>query len=309
MGVATAIRERVRTDATSHIEAAALAKIRAVCNFVNAESSRLRHQTIAIAIVSALAALFVLVATDLDMRMVFVIGAGAVALAYVRARAEMMIGTRIAAKRIVAISGTNLKHNPASTLAKKQFAAMDLYTEDCDGWKSRDEIAGKMRGAKFSLHHVRATGKGQRAPFFHGIILKIDYDNGFPGHTVILPARDERGAGTASAVPAARRKKDFVMVKNPAFERVFDVYSTDYFEARQLLTPRFMRVVLEARELLDADLRLCFTNRSLYITVPGQALHLETSLFGQPLTPQAAVGKLPYMLWLADALAELRAVT
>jgi hypothetical protein len=244
--------------------------------------------------------------TAVDNRMVVVVAVGAVALALVRARAELSSSTRIAAKRIIGISATNLKYTPSSTFTRKQFTALDLFNEELDGWRSRDEIAGKLRGSRFSLHHVRATGKGQRTPFFNGIMLKIDFDGGFAGHTVILPAHDGR-LGSSNGAPAARRKKDFVMLKNPDFERVFDVYSTDYFEARQRVTPQFMRVVLEARELLGTEVRICFASKSLYVAVDGQSLRLHASLFGAPLTPQEAVGKLPYLLWLADALADLRA--
>ncbi len=305
MGLATAITHR--PDATGSLEPSARAKVQAACNFLNAESARLRHQTITAAIVFAIAALVLVIATAFDTNIIFVVAAGAIALAFVRAHAEMQSSNRIAAKRIVGMSPGQLKYNPKSSLTRQQFAAMDLFTDECEGWKSRDEIAGRAIGARYSLHQARATGRAGRTTIFEGIIVKIDFDGGVPAHTVILPASEGRVLSISNGASASRRKKDFVMLKNPAFERMFDVYSTDYFEAKQLVTPRFMRVVLEAQELLESQLRLCFTNRSLYIAVPGQALRLESALFAEPLTPQKAVGKLPYLLWCVEAIAELRA--
>jgi hypothetical protein len=299
---------RTRTDAFSVIEASTFAKVQAACNFVNAEVARLRHRTIAIWVGCALGALLLWIGTGLlDPRIALVLVAGACIVAFVRAREELIASYRgIAAKRIVAGVGSHLKYNATSTLTRQHFDAMDLFPERCDRWVSRDEIAARTRGAKYSLHQVRAVGKNGKAAFFDGVVIRIDFDEGFPGHTVILPDRDGRTLGTANGTASARRKKDLVMVKNPAFEQVFAVYSTDYYEARQLVTPKFMEVVLDARARLGTELRLCFLNKSLFIAVAGHGLRFGATLFAPPLTPQAAIGKLVLLVAIAERLGELR---
>jgi hypothetical protein len=299
---------RTRTDAMSVVEASVFAKVQAACNFVNAEVARLRNQTIAIWVACAVGALLLWIATELlDPRIVFVLAMGGVLLAFVRARTELESSyTQIAAKRIVAGLGSQLRYNPASTLTRQQFVGMDLFSERCERWSSRDEIAGKVRGAKYSLHQVRASAKDRRVPFFDGVIVRIDFEESFPGHTVILPDRDGRTLGAATGTAAARRKKDLVMLKNPAFERMFAVYSSDYYEARQLVTPKFMEIILDAQTRLGTELRLCFVNRSLFIVAAGHGVRFGAALFAAPLTPQAAVGKLVHLVALAERIADLR---
>jgi len=293
-------------DATNSLEASALTKVQAACSFVNAEVVRLRHQTIAIWAVGAAVALLLWIFTRLGASVLLVSASGVFILAFVRARKELTSSyTDIAVKRIVGGLGRGLAYNPTSSLTRQQFVTMDLFTDRCVRWKSRDEIAGKTRGVKYSLHNVHAAGSGHKAVIFDGVIIKIDFAEGFPGHTVILPDRDGKLLGASNGA-TARRKKDLVMLKNPAFEQSFDVYSTDYYEARQLVTPKFMEIVLEAQARLGTELRLCFVQKSLFIAVAGHAHRFETQLFAPPLTPQAAVGKLVQLVSLAERLGDLR---
>jgi len=296
---------RIRTDAISSLESSAFSKVQTACNFVNAEVVRLRQQTVTIWVMCAVGALLLMLFTGLGL-VVPVVAAGVFALAFVRARTELTSGYKaIAARRIVAGLGNGLAYNPKSSLTRQQFVAMDLFADRCDRLRSRDEIAGKTRSAKYSLHQVLATGKSSKSAIFDGVIIKIDFSESLPGHTVIIPDRDgqllagSNGGGT-------RRKKDLVMLKSPAFERLFDVYSTDYFEARKVVTPKFMEVVMDAQARLDTELRLCIMQKSLFIAIAGHTHRFETRLFAPPLTPQAAVGKLVHLVSLAERLAELR---
>lgn len=298
----------MRRDVVASLEASVVSRVQAACNFVNAEVARLRHQTIAIWAMCGIGALVLWIVTGFgDARIALAISAGIAALAVVRARAELASTYRkIATKRIVAGLARELSYNPTSSLSRQLFVATDMFSDRCDRWRSRDEIGGRTRGVQFSLHQVRAAGKDRREPIFDGVVIKLDLTQSVPGHTVILPAR---GGGTlaASSGSAPRRRKDFVMVKNPAFERLFDVYSTDYYEARKLLTPRLMEVVMDAQARLATELRMCFLQKSLFVAAAGRALSLEASLFADPLTPEAAVGRLVPFIALAQQLAEASA--
>ena len=301
-----ATTNRIRIDAINNLEASALSKVNAACSFVNAEVVRLRRQTIVIWAMCGVGAFLLWMVTGLGV-VVLVLASGISILAFVRGRKELRSSYKnIAAKRIVAGLGTELKYNPTSSLTRQQFVAMDLFTDHCEHWNSHDEIAGRTPAGKYSLHQVQAAGKNRKAVVFEGVIVKIDFNEGFPGHTVILPDRDGQLLKASNGAAAMRRKKDLVMLKNPAFERLFDVYSTDYYEAKQLVTPKFMEIVIEAQSRLGTEVRLCFLQKSLFIAVAGHALRFETTLFAPPLTPQAAVGKLVHLVSLAERLGELR---
>jgi hypothetical protein len=302
MGVVAGAR-RTRLDVANTLDASALGKVQAACRFVNAEIARLRNQTIAIWAICAVGVVLLWVFTGAgDPRVLLLLAAGIVSIAFLRARTELQSSGNVAAKRIVAGLGS-LAYNRRSSMTRKDFMSMDLFTDHCEKWKSRDEIACRMRGVKYSLHYVQAAGNNGKPAFFDGVIIKLEFNDNFPSHTVILPAQEARG--TSNGTVQSRRKKDFVMVKNPAFEQVFDVYSTDYYEAKKFVTPAFMRVVLEARARLNTELRLCFLGRSLFVAVRGYSYRFDTTLFGAPLTPETAVGKLVHHVAAAQQLAQV----
>jgi hypothetical protein len=162
-------------------------------------------------------------------------------------------------------------------------------------------------GAKYSLHRVRASAGERGAPLFDGVVVKLDFEETFPAHTIIVP--DQSGqlviGSTAPRTSGGGRKKDLVMMKNPVFERSFSVYSTDYYEARKLITPFFMQIVMDAHARLRTEMRLCFLQRSLYVTIAGDALQFTPTLFGDRLTPQRAIG-VAQLVAFAQRLVETR---
>jgi hypothetical protein len=289
-------------DFSRSLEGSTLVKVQSACSFVNTEIDRLRNQTIGIAVACAIAALALSSFSILgDSRYALVVAAGIAVFFFVRARTEVASSFRaVAGKRIVAGLGQGLSYNPSSSLNQRSFAAMELFEAPCAKLESSDEIMGRMPGAKYSLHRVRASRGEHSGTFFDGVVLKIDFEELFPAHTVIVP---DQGNAQAGAPPG--RKKDLVMMKHPAFEQSFDVYSTDYYEARKVVTPYFMQLLLDAHARLRSEMRLCFLGRSLFVTVEGNALQLTPTLFGERLTPQTAMGT-AHLVALAQRFAETR---
>lgn len=288
------------------LERQALVKVQAACNFVNAEVLRLRHQTIAIWAIAPVAAMLVWFVTGFgDSRVVLLIATGVVMIAFVRARTEASNYKKMAVKRIVSGFGSGLSYSSKSSLTRDQFVAMDLFNDHCGTLKGRHEISGQMQGVRYSAHEVKAVDIDGRSVVFDGLIIKLDFPTLFPGNTLIVPAHAGPAPVTQSQRTLNGKKRDFVIVKHPAFERLFDVYSTDYYEARKLVTPKFMDFVTETRRGLDGEMRLCFTQKSLVIALAGQGLGFDVSLFAPPLTPQGAIGKLVQLIGLAERLGEL----
>jgi len=297
MGLATPID---RMDAIGSLEASVYNRVQAVCNFVNAEIARLRHQTIAIGIACIIGAAVLWYVTG-SGHVALVVAAGAFALCVVRARAELTSSfSNIAAKRIVNAIAQQLAYRSQSSLSREQFNSLDLFAGKCAKFSSHDEITGRVRGVRYSVHQVQAR-RGDRSMMFDGAIIRIEYPANFPGHTVVVPDHDGQLLGAMNG--GSRRKKDLVMVKNPSFERLFSVYSTDYYEARRLLTPELMKLVIEGKAALGADMRLCFVHRSLFVAVAEPAAPYHATLFAQPLTPPVALGKLVHLIAFAERIA------
>lgn len=285
-------------DATPRLEGAALARVQAVCNFVNAETSRQRNILIGIAIACVLGAMLLPVLTGLhDPRVLFVLVVGAIGFFFARARADLASAyQKVAVNRLVNAVGGGLSYRARSTLARDQFLVSDLFN-GVKRWQSRDEIGGRTRDTRYTVHRVRASDAERGAPVFDGLIVRIEGGTPFPGHTVVV--------SEGSPLPVGSRvRRDLVLLKNPAFEERFNVFATDYHEARRLLTARLMAAIMDAADRLDGDIRLAFTQKSAFLAIPGgDALRVRASLFGAAVTPDAIVGRLVTLVAAIDGIA------
>ena len=200
-----------------------------VCDFINAEAARLRNQSIAIGVASAIGAVVLPLLTGIgDPRIPLVLATGIVIFTIVKSRTEFTTScARIAVKRIIAALSRQLAYKPSSSLTQQQFVAMDLFPGRVERFRSRDEISGRVGGTRYTLHHVHVAGAARGAAIFDGVVVKIEFAEPFPGHTVVIP---DTSATDAPIGPGARVKKDLVFLKNPVFEQSFSVYASDYYE-------------------------------------------------------------------------------
>jgi hypothetical protein len=299
---ARAIVSGSRSGETLALDASVISRVKTVCDFVNAEAARLRNNVIAIGVIAAVSAVILPLVTGIGNPLIpLVLAAGVGGFTFVRARSEF---TRkcasVAIKRVIAALGRQLTYKPSSGLTLQQFVAMDLFPGRVERLKTRDEITGKVEDTKYSVHHVHAAGAGRGAAVFDGVVVRIECAEPFPGHTVIIP---DNSTEDGAIGPGTRVKKDLVFLKNPAFEERFSVFASDYYDARRLITPKLMEVVMDAATKIDGDVRVAFVQRSVFLAVRGDALKVDTGLFAAELTPKEAVGRLIHILGLAERLA------
>jgi len=215
--------------------------------------------------------------------------------------------------------------------------AMDLFKESPHTWKSEDEVSGRKREVKYSLHEVlskrrergrrgrlfyggsislialgvRAAMGGRKAAMdsveaiiFRGVVVKLDFNKNFVGHTVVVPQSESKILGGLLGESSTRKRKEIVRLENPDFENQFSVYSTNDQEARYLITPKLMELIMEAQALFGGELRLCFSQNSLFVAVPQDKDRFEVALFGSAVTPESALGDLVEVVNLAERLVE-----
>jgi hypothetical protein len=254
-----------------------------------------------------------------------------------RARKELASSYKsIVVRRIVGALGRGLSYKPTSSLTRAQFDSMDLFKEPPNTWKSEDEVAGRKNEVRFSLHEVlskrrqrsnrsrvafgafglvalgvRAALKGgsaaidnESAIIFRGVIVKLDFNKNFTGHTVVVPENESKILGGLFGESSTRKRKEIVRLENPDFENQFSVYSTNDQEARYLLTPKLMELVMEAQALFGGQMRLCFAYNSLFVAVPQDKDRFEVALFGNAITPETALGDLVEVVNLAERLVD-----
>jgi hypothetical protein len=187
---------------------------------------------------------------------------------------------------------------------------MDLFATRTDRFRSEDEVSGKKNAVGYSLHEIEAARREQHGRqssmvvFFRGIIVRLDFNKNFAGHTVVVPQREGQILGGLFGESETRRSKQIVRLENVDFEKQFTVYSTNDQEARYLITPKLMELVMEAQALLGTELRLCFRENSLFVTVPQDKDRFEVQLFGEAVTPENALGDLVDVVNLAERLVD-----
>lgn len=131
-----------------------------------------------------------------------------------------------------------------------------------------DEVRGEREGAAFTLceAHLKYKSSGKNSStrtVFHGQLLVIDYHKKFLGETVI-----KRDAGVFNRFIKPGKGFQPVGIASPKFEKIFEAWSTDQVEARDLLDP----IVLERFEELDrlfdgAKLRAAFSRERLFLAL------------------------------------------
>jgi hypothetical protein len=314
----------------SKLDASTRARVQAGCNYVNAEVARLRKRVTTVAIICTGGAIvaWILLGGG-DPRALFGLGLAIWFLVYNKAQKELKSGYKgIVVRRIVASLGRGLTYQAGSSLTVQQFTSMDLFNEDASTWNSEDEVSGRKNQVAYALHEVRAgrqdnssgtrllggssffmlaalkASKQDQRIFFRGLIVKLDFNKNFAGHTVVVPDREGQILAGLFGESESRRKKSIVRMENVDFEKMFSVYSTDDQEARYLITPKLMELVMETQLLLGAELRLCFKENSLFVTVPQKKDRFEVNMFGGAVTPETAVGDLVEVVNLAEKLVD-----
>jgi hypothetical protein len=218
---------------------------------------------------------------------------------------------QIVVSRVVGALGHGLTYKPESSFTKADFLEMDLFNQRCEKWKSEDEICGGKNKVSYSVHEAKATrtegsGKHRRTvTIFKGLIVRLDFNKHFGGHTVVVPQSEGNILGGLLGESESRGRKEIVRLENADFENRFSVYSTNDQEARYLLTPKLMELVLQATTLLGSGIRLSFHDNSVFLTIPQSRDRFEVALFGAAITPESVAGDLVEVVALAERLVDV----
>lgn len=316
------------------LDADTRARVQTGCNFVNAEVTRLRARVTAICAIVFVAAAVVWAVTRGDPRLPFGVALAIAAYVANQARRELKRNYKgIVVRRLVGALGRGLRYTPESSLSRSIFESLDLFSESGDTYESEDQVSGLKGEVPYALHEVRLSRKERggsarnridlggaaalilgggnldatlagRRFIFSGLVVQLDFNKNFRGHTVVVPDRDGRVLGGLLGEAETRRGKEIVRLENPDFEAMYATYSTDDQEARYLITPKLMELIIAAQALLGAELRLCFRLNRLFVAVPQKKDRFEVTLFGAPVSPENALGDFVDVVNLAERLVD-----
>jgi hypothetical protein len=291
----------------SRLDAAARRRIEAACGFINAEIRRYRGITL-VWLFGVTAVAVVTLILGVDIR---IIGGGAMVIMLVvttachNALKKSYKG--LVLPRVVKALGDGLSYSAESSLTKEDFLSMDMFSRLVESWNSEDEISGRVGDVSYAMHECYATrtegsGKNRRTvTIFRGVITRLDFNKNFVGHTVVVPNSESQILGGLFGESDSRRGKTLSRMENPEFEDEFSVYSSNDQQARYILTPKLMELILAARNRLETSVRLAFLGNSVFLAVSDSTNRFEAPLFGS-VSPENAMGEFIECIELAESL-------
>jgi hypothetical protein len=217
-------------------------------------------------------------------------------------------------RRAVQFWDPSFRYEPHGSISRAEFDASRLFEGDTiDRFAGEDLVRGRHGATEFRFSELRASRvkkRGKRVelvPVFHGLFFVADFAKDFRGQTLVLPDRAERrlGAfGRAFQALGGGHGLSLVQLEDPAFERLFAVYSSDETEARYLLSPALMQRILRFHENTGAQLRLAFAAGRVSVAVPlsGDLFAVNASTPLEPATLRAWMGELLFATGIVEEL-------
>lgn len=205
-----------------------------------------------------------------------------------------------------------LKYRPEGTMSKERFKRADLYSGGYDHYKEEDEFQGKTRNVQFGLREVRLTanrgsGKNRRqVSVFQGVVFNIEFPKSFNGHTHVGPDHVEKAVGgylggMLQDIGKSFSERKRVQLEHPDFERLFVVSSTDQHEARYLITPKMMELLMQFRDEFGKDVVFSFLENQIYIAFSHLPIEFP---FERPMAIQESIDKMAHLIDMVDRVIE-----
>ena len=301
-----------RVDRLSQLDSTTLARLEAACNFINDEIAKARNRVVwftgAGVALAGIASVVMWREGVGDPGIPIYVGILVIVLFAAREhRGVAKTYKQIVVGRVVAALGQGLTYSPESRFTKQHFLDMDLFLRRVETWKAEDEVCGRKNAVSYSLLEGKATrtegsGKNRRTvTIFRGLIVRLDFNKHFHGHTVVVPNSESQILGGLLGESESRSSKDLCRMENVDFEEIFSVYSTNQQEARYVLTPKLMELIMRANQSFEG-IRCSFHDSSVFVAIPSSDDRFNVSLFGSRVTPERTVGELAEVVGLAERL-------
>lgn len=139
-----------------------------------------------------------------------------------------------------------------------------------------DKWSGNFGDVPFSLHEAkleerRGSGKNKRwITVFRGLIMSVGYRRRFHGTTLLVRDNEHRGlfGGKKDHITVSNTRLDYAKMVHPEFEDVFDIYTSDQVEARDLINPVYVeRLIALERAYSGKDIGTIFHEGSLIVAL------------------------------------------
>ena len=165
---------------------------------------------------------------------------------------------------------TDLKYNHNSGLAKEVLSSTQMINTG-DVYYSNDLVTGKHKDVAFTqadVHiqeqHTDSDGNTTYTTIFKGRFMIFEFPKKFNFRLEVV----EKWFG-ASRIPGkdktTGRKFEKIQLESPEFNKIFNTYAEDGFEAFYLLDPAFIHNILELDQQYKGKLFLGFIDNKLIV--------------------------------------------
>jgi hypothetical protein len=146
-----------------------------------------------------------------------------------------------------------------------------------------DNFTGTYKDVKVDISEVKMTrtediGEHERTvTVFDGLLVSFDMNKNFTGQTVIIRDRLLFGGSHQGLEKAA--------MEDPAFEKIYDVYSDDQIESRYLITPAFIERYMNIRSVFKTDdVKCSFNNNKILLAIGAGKDFFSIGSLWKPVT-------------------------
>lgn len=197
-----------------------------------------------------------------------------------------------------ALTDAKLHYAPDRGISAAAIRALGIIPSFND-YASEDRISGKLGKTAFAWAECRArqitrTYNRKTKSYetyveerLNAQVFIADANKHFSGATYVVPDLGLLGRlFRGFTLPSGLRK---TRLDSPAFERIFDVHTTDPIEARYLLTPDFMERATKLSDCYGGHLFILFHSGKLILLLPRGRDRFEPPSAGRWDDPAAAL--------------------
>lgn len=179
-------------------------------------------------------------------------------------------------KPIIKELDSNLNYSSNNHISRSMFNRSELFSKP-DKFSGNDFIIGQLDKTQIQFSDIHAQkeytdskGRKRYSTIFQGLFIIADFNKNFYGRTTILPdlAQSIFGDLVGNWLQSKNLSRDeLVKMDNNEFEKEFVVYSTDQIEARYILTPSLMQMILDYRKNVNKPIYISFVDNHLHIAI------------------------------------------
>lgn len=179
--------------------------------------------------------------------------------------------------RIARFVNPELAYDHTRGIPQPVFDSARLFKKP-NRYRTEDLFYGLIGETKIEFAEIsakRQTGYGKNKTvkvLFSGVFFVADFNKNFTGNMVVVPDKAEAALGWVGQKLQEMnvfRAGDLVALEDAEFEKLFAVYATDQQQARYILTPAFMRRMVDFRKRTDSKYHLAFINSKMYLAFPA----------------------------------------